>query len=183
VATQSGQAKVLVTSNVVADVRAFVRAHDVDTVVVLPLGQHPATVARYITGAIGQPSHVQGAQVWFDVQHRLETAAPGTHVPLALAVAPPATKVVRPRTDEEWQGNQLPAATATSTLGIEKVVFRITGEGRTFVETAGPSPYGYLARWDTTTDVNGAYAVQSVAYGDSGQVTTSASVVVQVRNP
>jgi hypothetical protein len=25
--------------------------------------------------------------------------------------------------------------------------------------------------------------VQSVAYGDSGQVTTSASVLVQVRNP
>jgi hypothetical protein len=181
VATRSGQANVLVTSDLVADLRAFVRAHDVDTVVVLPLGQHPAMVARYLTGAIGPPSHVKGALVWFDVRHRLETAAPGTRMP--LAVAPPATKVVRPSTDEELHGNQVLAATATSTLGIEKVVFRITGEGPTFVEAAGPSPYGYLARWDTTTVENGAYSVQSVAYGVSGQVTTSASVVVQVRNP
>jgi hypothetical protein len=102
---------------------------------------------------------------------------------MSLGVAPPATKVVRPSTDEQWDGSRLLAATATSTLGIEKVVFHITGEGRTFVEAAGPSPYGYLARWDTTTVQNGAYSVQSVAYGDSGQVTTSASVLVQVRNP
>jgi hypothetical protein len=180
-ATRSGQAKILVTSNLVADLRAFVQDHNVDTVVVLPLGQHPEIVARYLTGAIGQPSHVKGALVWFDVKHRLETVAPGSR--MSLGVAPPATKVVRPSTDEQWDGSRLLAATATSTLGIEKVVFHITGDGRTFVEAAGPSPYGYLARWDTTTVQNGAYSVQSVAYGDSGQVTTSASVLVQVRNP
>lgn len=45
VATRPGQAKVLVTSDLVADLREFVRAHDVDTVVVLRLGRHPTTVA------------------------------------------------------------------------------------------------------------------------------------------
>jgi hypothetical protein len=181
VATRSGQAKVLVTSNLVADLREFVQAHDVDTVVVLRLGQHPATVARFLTAAIGQPSHVKGALVWFGVKHRLATVAPGKR--MSLVVAPPATDVVRPTTDEQWEGTQYLSATASASLGIDKVVFHITGGGRTLVEAALIYPYGWLARWDTSTVANGAYTVQSVAYGASGQVTTSAGVVVQVRNP
>ena len=180
VATRPEQAKVLVTSDLVADLREFVQAHDVDTVVVLRVGQHPSTVARFLTAAIGEPSHVKGAWAWFDVKHRLETVAPGHR--MSLVVAPPATAVVSPVTNEQWEGTHYLAASASADLGIDKVVFHITGEGRTVVEAAGKSAYGWLARWDTTTVANGAYTVQSVAYGDSGQVTTSAGVVVQVRN-
>jgi hypothetical protein len=180
VATRPAQAKVLVTSDLVADLRAFVQAHNVDTVVVLHVGQHPATVGRFLTAAIGEPSRVGGALVWFDVKHRLETVAPGH--PMSLVVAPPATAVVSPTANEQWEGAHYLAASASSDLGIDKVVFNITGEGRTVVESARKSVYGWLARWDTTTVANGTYTVQSVAYGASGQVTTSASVVVQVRN-
>jgi hypothetical protein len=181
VTTGSGQAHVLVTSDLVSDMRTFLTMHHVGTVVVLPVGQHSATVTRFLTAAIGQPSHVKGALVWFDVKHRLEAVAPGNR--LSLQVAPPATDVVRPTPDEQWGGSQYLAATASASLGIDKVVFHITGEGRTVVEAARTYTYGWLARWDTTTVANGTYTVQSVAYGASGQVTTSAGVVVQVRNP
>ena len=181
VTTGSGQAHVLVTSDLVGDMRTFLTRHHVGTVVVLPVGQHSATVTRFLTAAIGQPSHAKGALIWFDVKHRLKAVAPGTR--LSLVVAPPVTNVVRPTADEQWGGSQYLAATATSNLGIDKVEFHITGEGRTVVEAARTYTYGWLARWDTTTVANGAYTVQSVAYGASGQVTTSAGVVVQVRNP
>ncbi len=180
VPTRSGQAKVLVTSDLVADLRSFVRAHSVDTVVLLPLGKHPATVARFLTAAIGEPSHVDGALVWFNVKHRLDTVAPGHE--LSLVVAPPATDVVSPAANEEWEGVHYLAASASADFGIDKVAFHITGEGHSVVESARKSVYGWLARWNTTTVANGTYTVQSVAYGASGQVTTSASVLVQVRN-
>ena len=180
VTTRSGQAELLVTSNLVADLREFVEKHDVDTVVVLPVGQHPTTVARFLTAAIGEPSHVKGAMVWFDVKHRLKTVLPRARLP--LVVAPPVTHVVRPATDEQLEGLQYLVASASSSLGVNKVVFHITGEGRNLVENAATFSYGWLGRWNTTMVANGTYTVHSVAYGVTGQVTTSAGVVVHVRN-
>ena len=142
VATRSGQAEVLVTSNLVADLREFVREHDVDTVVVLPVGQHPATVAKFLTSALGKPSHVKGVLVWFDVKHRLQTVAPGAR--LSLVTAPPVTDVVKPTTNEQLEGRQYLVAKASASLGIKKVLFRITGDGHTLVETASSFPYGWL---------------------------------------
>ena len=147
VATRSGQAEVLVKSNLVADLREFVQKHDVDTVVVLPVGQHPATVAKFLTSAIGQPSHVKGVLVWFDVKHRLQTVAPGAR--LSLVTVPPVTDVRKPTTNERLEGRQYLVAQASASLGIKKVLFRITGDGHTLVETASSFPYGWLGRWNT----------------------------------
>lgn len=180
VTTRSGQAEDLVTSNLSADLRQFVEKYDVDTVVVLPVGQHPATVVQFLTSAIGEPSHVKGATVWFDVKRRLQTVALGARPP--LVVAPPVTHVVRLANNEQLKGRQYLVATASADLGVKKVVFHITGEGRTLVETAVTFPYGWLGKWNTTTVANGTYTVRSVAYGDTGQVTTSAGVAVRVRN-
>jgi hypothetical protein len=180
VTTRSGQAELLVTSNLVADLREFVEKHDVDTVVVLPVGQHPATVTKFLTSAIGEPSHVKGAMVWFDVKRRLRTVAPGAVLPFVSAS--PVTHVVTPASDEQLEGHQYLVAIASATLGINKVVFHITGEGRNLVENAATFPYGWLGRWNTTTVPNGTYTVHSVAYGVTGQVTTSPGVVVRVRN-
>jgi len=179
VTTHSGQAELLVTSNLVADLREFVEKHDVDTVVVLPVGQHPGTVATFLTSAIGEPSHVNGAMVWFDVKRRLETVAPRAGPPL---VAPIVTHVVRPAADEQLEGLQYLVASASASLGVNKVVFHITGEGRNLVENAGTFSYGWVGRWNTTMVANGTYTVHSVAYGVTGQVATSAGVVVRVRN-
>ena len=180
VTTRPGQAENLLTSNLNADLREFVEKHDVSTVVALPVGRHPSTVVTFLTAALGNPSHVKGATVWFDVKHRLKTVALGAEPP--LVVAPPVTHVRKPANNEQLEGRQYLVATASAELGVKKVLFHITGEGRTLVEPAVTFPYGWLAKWNTTTVANGTYTVRSVAYGDTGQVTTSAGVAVQVRN-
>jgi hypothetical protein len=179
VTTQPGQSHLLISSDLITALRQFLRQQDVSTVIVLLLGRHPATVARFLSSAIGAPSHVGGATVWFGVQHRLETVAP-KGAPSFVA-SPPATHVVEPVAGEEINGRQHLAAAASADLGISKVIFRITGMGRTIVESAVPL-YAWLGVWDTSTVPNGTYTVRSVAYGSSGQVTTSPGVVVHVAN-
>ena len=138
VTTRSGQAKALVTTNLSSDLRTFVERHDVSTVVVLPVGQHPSTVVTFLTAALGNPSHVKGATVWFDVKHRLKTVALGAEP--TLAVAPPVTQVRRPTNNEQLEGSQYLVATATADLGVKRVVFRITGEGSRSRLNCGPVP-------------------------------------------
>ncbi len=123
---------------------------------------------------------MNGVSVWFDVEHRLKSGASGPPPP--LVGAPPATDVVKPTTNEQLTGDRYLVARASSSLGIKRVLFRITGGGQTLVANARPFQYGWLGNWDTTTVANGTYTVESVAYGVTGQVTTSAGVVVHVRN-
>ncbi|MGP0109224.1 MAG: hypothetical protein ACLPR9_10270 [Acidimicrobiales bacterium] len=70
-----GQAKLIETSNITADLRTFLRDYHVRTVVILPLGHDPQTVVRNVTGAIGSPAEIAGATVWFDVQDRLKSVS------------------------------------------------------------------------------------------------------------
>ena len=123
---------------------------------------------------------MKGALVWFDVKRRLHTVAPGAR--RSFVTAPPVSDVVKPTANEQLEGRQYLLAGASASLGIKKVLFRITGDGHTLVENARSFAYGWLGGWNTTTVANGTYTVQSVAYGVSGQVTTSPGVVVHVRN-
>jgi hypothetical protein len=45
--------------------------HQVDTVIVLPLGKHPASVVSQVTAAIGPPLRSGGVTVWTHVKQRL----------------------------------------------------------------------------------------------------------------
>ena len=49
------------------------------------------------------------------------------------------TRVVAPKSDAELKGTKYLVATASSELGLNNVEFRITGDGRTFLERAAPS--------------------------------------------
>ena len=51
--------------------RQFMREHDVDTVIVLPLGKHPAAVVGLVTATIGPPLRSGGVTVWTHVKQRL----------------------------------------------------------------------------------------------------------------
>ena len=180
VTTNSGQVQLVTTSHLVADLRQFLQQHDVDTAVVLPVGQHAATVTAFLTSAIGPPSHVSGGTVWFDVKRRLKSVA--LRAAPSFVAAPPVTHIVKPASDEQLEGSQYIVAAASASLGVSKVVLHITGMGRTLVENASKFSYGWLGSWNTTTVANGTYTVRSVAYGTTGQVTTSAGVEVRVRN-
>ncbi len=95
---------------------------------------------------------------------------------------PPATRVLKPAAHAQLSGPQYLVAVASSKLGLSNVEFRITDDGRTIIERAVPFPYGWLAGWNTKSVPNGTYTVYSIADGNSGLVTTSKGVVVEVKN-
>ena len=64
---------VLLLQNVDA-LRQFMRMHDVESVIVLPLGKHPAAVVSQVTAALGPPLRSGGVTVWIHVQRRLSVA-------------------------------------------------------------------------------------------------------------
>jgi hypothetical protein len=68
----SSQSAVL-SQNHVSDLRQFMKKHDVDTVIVLPIGKHPTSVIFQVTAAIGTPLQSGGVIVWNHVQQRLAT--------------------------------------------------------------------------------------------------------------
>ena len=100
----------------------------------------------------------------------------------ASPLPPPVTRVLKPAADAQLIGSEYLAATATSTLGVRNVEFRITGNGGTAIVQAGLSLYGWVGRWNTRSVPDGTYTVYSVADGNDGLVTTSTGVVVAVRN-
>ena len=57
--------------------RAFLSEYRISTVVWYPIGADPRVVVRYLTAAIGAPTHVGGVTEWFDVPERLTHPAPG----------------------------------------------------------------------------------------------------------
>ena len=63
--------RILPGDDVSDDLRTFLRNYDASTVVVLPLGKHPAAVVSVLTAALGSPSHSHGVTVWYDVPGRL----------------------------------------------------------------------------------------------------------------
>jgi hypothetical protein len=94
----------------------------------------------------------------------------------------PMTLVSRPANGDHLVGHQYLAANAFAVVGLRKVEFSITGEGRTVNARATLSFYGWLGVWNTKAVPNGVYTVHSIAYGINGLVTVSAGVAVEVRN-
>jgi hypothetical protein len=177
------QAALLAKSDMSRDLRSFMHKHQVGAVVVLPVGNYPSIVTSALTGAIGPPSHVGGATVWFHVQQRLETTRMEASPLLRTFLkAPPETNVVKPAGDAQLGGVQFLDASASSKLGVRSVQFRIAGEGRTISERGVPSPYGWITEWNTRSVPDGTYTVSSVARGNTGLVTTSTGVVIRVKN-
>ncbi len=95
---------------------------------------------------------------------------------------PPVTSVVKPAAHAQLGGPKYLIAIASSKFGLSNVEFRITGDGRTIIESAGPVLNSWVAAWNTKSVPNGTYTIYSVADGNSGLVTTSKGVVVEVRN-
>ncbi len=66
----TAQSMLLLQSHVQA-LRQFMRLHQVDAVIVLPLGKYPAIVVAEVTEALGPPLRSGGVTVWTHVQQRL----------------------------------------------------------------------------------------------------------------
>ena len=64
------------TAATVRSLRAALTTAHIGTVVVQPVGADPERVVRYLTAALGPPTHVGGVTEWFDVPARLALSRP-----------------------------------------------------------------------------------------------------------
>jgi hypothetical protein len=153
----------------------------VSTVVVLPVGQRPKTVASVVTASIGRPTVVDGVDAWFRVASRLAHVRPRATPSIA---SPPVTRVLRPTRGQTLKGGVYLAAQASAAFGLARVTFEYVGDGQppTVIGRAQRFPYGWLGGWNTANVPNGTYTVYSVATDDLGDQTRSAGVQVHVGN-
>ncbi len=69
--TSAQKALLSTTSNLAADLRAFLRRYEVQTVLIVNPAGDSAMVAHVVTAAIGPPVESGGVTAWFDVKRRL----------------------------------------------------------------------------------------------------------------
>ncbi len=97
---------------------------------------------------------------------------------------PPTTEVGVPSNGATVKGSQWLDASASSTIGVNKVEFHLTGGtlNNALIRTATPTTVGWLYLWDSTKVANGTYALQSVAYDPTGASAPSAAIIITVNN-
>ncbi len=96
----------------------------------------------------------------------------------------PITTVLYPPNGSNVKGTQALFASASGEFGLTSVEFEITG-GRLrdfLIGTAANSGYGWDLAWNTTSVPDGAYILQSVAYGATGKMGRSTGITVRVAN-
>ena len=91
---------------------------------------------------------------------------------------PPSVSVTAPTAGATVTGTLSVAATATDTVGVVGVQFRLDGGNLGVEVTAAP----YAVAWNTATVVDGTHALTAVARDAAGNSTTSAAVTVTVNN-
>ena len=93
-------------------------------------------------------------------------------------------RVVRPERGAVLQGNSVLDASASDPSGVLKVDFRLNGDGvhNALIAVGKPSPYGWIAFFNTTQYPNGSYDLRSVAYGFGGKTSSSPVVRVSLGN-
>jgi hypothetical protein len=94
------------------------------------------------------------------------------------------TQVLQPTDGARVSGVTVLDAGVTSTAGIVKVQFEVTGNGLDSVPvgTARITVAGWISVWNTITVPNGYYKVQSVLYRSGGRVSASSPIWVAVSN-
>jgi hypothetical protein len=102
-----------------------------------------------------------------------------------ISLTPPTTNVGIPSNGATLSGSVFLDAAAADGVGVTSVSYVLSGGSysHTPVASAGPTYYGWIGGWNTTTVPNGTYTLQSVATNAEGLSTTSAPITVTVANP
>ena len=181
VTTRQAQAQALATNQLTAQIVAFLKKNDVETVLVLPVGHNPSTVTNALSAAIGVPRRSRGVTAWFNVQHRLRTVMPRA---FRVTGPPPVTTLLRPVTGAHLHGGQYLLASASDAFGVKDVIFELSGvrSAPTDICHASLFQYGWICAWNSTSVPNGTYTLHSVATDSVGQVGRSTGVTVHVQN-
>jgi hypothetical protein len=93
-------------------------------------------------------------------------------------------RVAKPADGAVLKGTSVLDAAASDPSGTVRVDFRLTGDGvhDVLIGAAKPSPYGWLALFNTANYPNGSYDVRCVAYGFGGKTSSSPAVRVTLDN-
>jgi photosystem II stability/assembly factor-like uncharacterized protein len=136
------------------------------------------------TMSAGIPSGVIVNQLSFNATSRQLAAATigrGAYV-LDLDDVPPTVQITSPHNGDTVRGTITIAATASDNHRVDSVTFILeTSQGVRIWTTPVSSP-PYQIPWITTSVTNGVYRVTAMALDPAGNSTTSAPVVVTVKN-
>jgi hypothetical protein len=93
-------------------------------------------------------------------------------------------RVIIPVGGATLKGTCVLDASASDLSGVTKVDFRLNGDGvhDTVIGVGKPTYYGWIGSWNTFGTANGAYELQSVAYGYGGKTSYSRAVRVTISN-
>ena len=107
-----------------------------------------------------------------------------TGVTVIVENTPPTPRVGIPSNGSRETGAVILDALAPANVGVTQVEFHLTGGSlnSALIATAGSTPYGWLAAWDSTTVPDGTYTLRAEAYDGAGLQAFSAGVTVVVEN-
>ena len=102
----------------------------------------------------------------------------------AVGAAAPSTDVLVPLTGVTVSGAQV-ALDGSASSGTTQVQFELSrgSPSNSVIVTATPTPFGWLAYFNSTTVPNGTYTLQSIATDSVGETGSSPSVSITVNNP
>jgi hypothetical protein len=103
----------------------------------------------------------------------------GSGSPPPPDTTPPTVNITNPTAGQTVSGSIPVAANAVDNAAVASVQFVLDGSPLGSPVTGAP----YAVNWDTTTAVNGSHTLSAKATDPSGNVGTSANVVVTVQNP
>lgn len=137
------------------------------------LGTLAMALAISLSACNGGDSSAPPVQIIPDNQTDPVAASPG------IDTIKPTASITAPDTDAVITGVTSLYAYAADNIGVVGVQFRVNGANAGSEDTSRP----YSISYDTTSVVNGSYAITAVARDAAGNVTTSSAVNVTVSNP
>lgn len=165
-----------VSPELVATTRTTLSDYDVRLVIVDRTISGSGPVMELFKDALGPPTLSSGRFSMWDHWHsrpRDEQFLP--HI---------VTSVVHPANEAVLSGTTVLASETTAWVKVTKVEFLLTDEShhRAALVKGFPTPYGWLAKWNTASVANGTYSLQSLAYDSSGTSRISTSVPITIKN-
>ena len=166
----------LVNPALVATTRTTLSDYHVRLVIVDRSVTGSGPVMELFSDALGPPALTAGGfSVWDDWRGRPRHEEFLPHI---------VTSVLRPANHAELSRTTLLDAAATAWVHLTKVEFLVTDESHhsKVVAEGHLTLYGWEAKWDTASVVNGTYMLQTVTYDASGGRRLSTGVLITVKN-
>jgi hypothetical protein len=165
-----------VSPALVATTRTSLSDYDVRLVIVDRSISGSGPVMELFNDALGPPTLSAGPlSMWADWHGRPRHEEFLPHI---------VTSMRRPANGATLSGTTVLAAQATAWVHLTKVEFLLTDESHhsTVIAEGHSTLYGWLAKWNTASVVNGTYSLHSITYDASGASRLSTSVPITVKN-